>query len=368
MNCSGYLLPRLAGLAAEASVIHNMMIGKIKFGKIAIVIFLTVLIWVWADLALDDEYTAPKATINVAFSPNLWVSFDNKPSASIEKIDLKGPASKIAEVRRKLNDGSLALDFFLDPVREEMTTTGSHELRVLDFIKGSEKIKELGGLTVEACEPENIEVNVVMLVERSLDIECFNENGAPLGIESIEPTKVVMSVPADSRLTAQVRLTPREIERARLSGVVKTPIVVLAPGQIRQASTNVKIKMLPEADSLSEYTIQEAKLGFTLSANLQGKYKVDVNYNEVVRPFTILATEEAKLAYESQPFQMTLYILDDDAKKGPQEEQRRRVVYNFPEEFIREDEIRLKSPQQPAEAKFKLIRLTSAPTPPAGPD
>ena len=345
-----------------------MMIRKIKFGKIAIVIFLTILIWVWVDLALDEEFTVPKATINVAFSPNLWVSFDNKPSASIDNIILKGPASKIAEVRRKLNDGSLALDFFLDPVREGMTTTGSHELRVLDFIKGSEEIKELGGLTVEDCEPEIIDVNVVELVEKSLDIECVNESGAPLEIESVDPPKVDMYVPVDSRLTAQVRLTRRDIEQARLSVVVKTPYVVLATDQIKQASKSVKIKMLSEVDSLSEHTITEAKLGIELSVNLQGKYKVDVNYNEVVRPFTILATPEAKQAYENQPFQMTLYIRDDDAKKGPEEEQRRKVIYDFPEEFVRRDEIRLKNPQQPAEAKFKLIRLTSAPAPPSGPD
>ncbi|MFH1884261.1 MAG: hypothetical protein ABIL62_16310 [Planctomycetota bacterium] len=346
-----------------------MMIGKIKYGKIAIVIFLTVLIWVWVDLALDEEFTAPKAAINVAFSPNLWVSFDNKPLASIDNIVLKGPASKIAEVRRKLNDGSLALDFFLDPVREGMTTAGPHTLTVLDFVRRSEKIKELGGLTVEACKPENIDVNVVELIKKSLDIECFNENGAPLEIESIDPPNVDMSVPADSRLTAKVVLTPREIEQARLSAVVKTPYVVLAPGQTRPAPKPVRIKMPPEADSLSEHTIAEAKLGIELSVNLLGEYKPDViNYNEVVSPFTIFATPEAKQAYESQPFQMTLYILDDDAKKGPEEEQRRKVIYDFPKEFVRKDEIRLKNPEQPAEARFKLIRLTSAPAPPSGPD
>jgi hypothetical protein len=189
-----------------------------------------------------------------------------------------------------------------------------------------------------------------------------------LEVQSVDPPKVDMYVPADSRLTAQVRLTPREIEQARSSVIVKTPYVVLAPDQIRQAPTTVRIKMPPEADSLSEHTITEAKLGIELSVNLQGKYKVDVNYNEVVRPFTILATPEAKQAYENQPFQMTLYILDDDKKKGPEEEQPRKVVYNFPEEFVRKDEIRLKNPQQTAVAKFKLIPLTSAPAPPSGPD
>ena len=346
-----------------------MMIRKIKYGKIAIVIFLTILIWVWVDLALDEEFTVPKATINVAFSPNLWVSFDNEPSASIDNIVLKGPASKIAEVRRKLNDGSLALDFFLDPVREGMTTAGPHTLTVLDFVKRSDKMrmKELSGLTVEDCEPEIIDVNVVELVEKQLDIECFDESGAPLEVKSIDPSKVDMYVPADSRLTAQVKLTRTEIGQARSSVAVKTPFVVLA-GQTRQATTDVRIKMSPEADLLSEHTITEAKLGFTLSVNLVGEYKPDViNYNEVVSHFTILATPEAKQAYENRPFQMTLYILDGDEKKGP-EEQPRKVVYNFPEEFVRKDEIRLKNPQQTAVAKFKLIPLTSAPAPPSGPD
>jgi len=345
-----------------------MMLGKIKFGKIAIVIFLTILIWVWADLALDEKFTVPKATINVAFSPNLLVSFNGVPKVTIDEIELKGPASKTTEVNRRLDDGLLVPDFSLNPEREGMTTAGRHTLKVLDFIKRSDKIKEFGGLTVEACKPEIIDVNVVELFEKPLDIECFNEIGAPLEVESIDPPNVVMYVPADSRLTAQVRLTPRDIEQARLSVVEKTPFVVLAEGQRRLAPKPVRIKMSPEADSLSEHTITEATLGFTLSVNLVGEYKPDVvNLNEVVRPFTILATEEAKSAYESQPFHMTLYILDDDKKKGPEVEQPREVVYNFPEEFVRRNEIKLKNPKK-AEAKFKLIRLTSAPAPPSGPD
>ena len=342
-----------------------MMLGKIKFGKIAIVIFLTILIWVWADLALDEDLTVYKATINVAFSPNLLVSFNGKPKVSIDKIKLKGPASKTSEVNRRLDDGSLVPDFSLNPERERMTTAGQQKLNVLDFVKRSDKIKEFGGLTVEACEPEILDVNIVELVEGSLDIECFDENGTPLvGIKSIDPSKVDMYVPADSRLKAQVKLTRTEIGQARKSGVVKIPYVLLAEGQKRQAPTSVRIKMSPEADLLSEYPITGAKLGFVLSANLVGEYDVDVtNYNDLVN-FTILATEQAKQAYEVQPYQMLLYILDDDKKKGQDDEQRREVVYNFPEEFVRQNEIKLKTSQQPA--KFMLIRVTPAKTPPAG--
>jgi hypothetical protein len=352
-----------------------MMLKKIKFGKIAIVIFLTVLIWVWADLALEELFPVSNMPITISKSTNraLWVSFVDEneslvPVYTVKSIVLKGSASRTSDVDRKLKTGSLQLDFFLDAEQEGMDKPGKYPLDVLNLLRKSNQIRELG-LAVQSCEPDKLTIDVVELVKKSLDIECFNESGAPLEVESIDPPKVDIFVPTDSRLTAQVQLTPREIEQARLSVVVKTPFVVLAPGQTRQAPKPVRIKMSPEADLLSEHTIKQAKLGIELSVNLQGEYKTDViNHNDVVRPFTILATEEAKLAYESQPFQMTLYILDDDEKKGPQEEQRRKVVYNFPKEFVRKDEIRLKSPQQSAEAKFKLIRLTSAPAPPSGPD
>ncbi|MGD8787036.1 MAG: hypothetical protein PVJ60_06400, partial [Phycisphaerales bacterium] len=234
-------------------------------------------------------------------------------------------------------------------------------LNVLDFVKKSDKMKELPGLTIQSCEPEIIDVNVVELVERQLDVECVNEDGALVGEESIEPAKVAMFVPTDSRLKARIRLTRREIENARETPIVKRPFVTFATDQIRQVPTDVKIKMPAEADSLTEHLIQGAKLGITKSANLEGRYSVDVtNIPDVVHPFTILATAEAKLAYENEPYQMSLYILDDDAKRGPVE-QRRRVDYIFPKKYLRKDEIRLKD--QPAEARFRLIKLPSTDTP-----
>lgn len=339
------------------------MIRKIKFGKIAIVIFLTVLIWVWTDLDLDEELTVPRITISVAHSPELLVSFSGEPEASIDNILLKGPAKKIAEVKRRLDDGSLVFNFSLNPEREKMTTTGSHTLNVLDFLKRSDEIKEQGGLTVEDCKPEIIDVNVVKLEKKSLDIECVNENGVPVKVESIDPSTVEMYVPADSRLKAQVLLTSRDITQARLSVAVVTPYVELALGRTRLASRTVNIKMSPEADSLTEYPI-DATLGIQSGMNLLGEYKLDVdNYNDLVS-FVIFATAAAKDAYESEGFQITLNILDEDKKKPPEDVRRRDVVYNFPKEFVQKNEIRLKG--EPETAEFKLIPLSPAETPPAG--
>ena len=47
-------------------------IAKTKFnwGKLIIVVFLTLLIWIWADLALDEELPISNAKLNIAKSTN----------------------------------------------------------------------------------------------------------------------------------------------------------------------------------------------------------------------------------------------------------------------------------------------------------
>ena len=336
------------------------MLRKIKYGKIAVVIFLTVLIWVWADLALDEELSDRPATIVVdeSASPKLWVSFSQAPSADI-KITLSGPHAAIADVSKKLRKGG-GIEFNFDAVQENMDKPGDYSLSLLGFLQKDKETRRLG-LKIDSCEPEILDVNVVELVEKSLTVECFNEDGIPLTeVKSIEPKKVDMFVPEDRR-TARVQLTRREREQARLSAVEKTPYVVLAPGQIREAATAVKIKMPPEEDRLSDYTITKTTLSVALSPTLLGEYSVQVtNLPQVLSPIAIRATPEAKRAYESQSLPlMTLYILDVDAKKGA-EELRKAVEYNFPSEFVSKDEIKLKG--EPVEARFNLVPV-SAETP-----
>lgn len=343
------------------------MVKKINYGKIVAVTFITVLIWVWADLAVDELLSVSNAGISVAKSANpaLWVSFDNEPSASIDKIVLKGPASRITEVKRKINDGSLVLEFFLDAEQTEaIAGTGEHSLDVLAFLRQSDLIKHLG-LSVVSCEPETLRVKVVKLIKKSLTIKCLDETRNTITTTNIEPKQIDMFVPEDwsgEKLTATVRLTRREIEQARLSAVEKTPHIELAPGQIREAQNTVKITMPPGEDLLNDYTITTARLRFSISPNIQGKYKVVVdNLEEVIRTITIRATAEAKRAYEKMPYQVILEIDDEDA--GADKPLRRELIYNFPDEYLRKDEIRLN--QQPVTARFRLIPLPAAETQPS---
>jgi len=339
------------------------MLKKIKYSKVAIVIFLTVLIWVWADLALDETVSVPGATITIAeSSPNFWVSFGGKASTSIDNIVLKGPASKIADIKRGINEGSLKLKFTLYPEWQGMTAAGVHALNVLDFIKNSAEMREMSGLTAESCEPNTITVNVAKLVERPLAVRCIDESGNSQKYENIDPPTINALVPSDwglDKLIAKVKLTREEIEQARKTPIKKKPFVELAEEQIRELATTVTIKLPQKEEPLSVKRIEYATLVIAMSPTLLAKYYVEVtNLPSVLNPIAVKATNEAKKAYEEQQLpQMTLYIFDSDTEKG-QEVQRKKVHYNFPLEYVRKGEIELS--QEPATAEFRLIPRPSA--------
>lgn len=336
------------------------MAKKIKLGKSAIVISLTVLIWVWADLAQEREFSIPTVTIRIAGSinPTLLATLKDEhgsptSSSAVYNVQLRGPASKIAEVEQMRNKGTLQREFFFDPEDQGMTKPGEHSIDVLNLLKQNKQIKDLG-VTVEAAEPPSLTVSIHQLVKKSLTVRCFDENGLLRQEASIDPAEVKAFVPEDQTPIAKVRLTSSELERARGSVIPKVPYVELPGGQQRDVSVKVKVTMPAAEDVLSEQTIGSAKLGIELSLNLQGKFQVEVkNLSEVLRPFTVRATREAKQAYEQQPFQMTLQILDGDEQV--QSEQKRDVVYNLPWRFVQSGEII--PPQPPAQVSFRLVPL-----------
>ena len=338
------------------------MAGKIKYGKILVVIVITVLIWVWADLAQDEELevSGAKIILHKSIDPSLWVSFDDESSVSIDSIMLKGPALKVADVERKLRARLLVPEFFLDAAQEEaLTVPGKHSLDIENFLRKTEKIKKQFGLTVESCEPDRLTIKVVELVKTPLDVECFDENGIPLKAETIEPSRVDMFVPEDWVGRAKVQLTRSERIQARGAPVTKNAYIELVPGWTIEAQDAVKITLVSEEKKLLEYDIPSAIVGYVFSPVLQGKYKVELtNLNAVMGAIAIRATPEAKQAYENKTYQVILKLRDSDRDAKSAEPLRRELIYNFPQEYIRSNEIRLDQP--PVEARFKLIPLPSA--------
>jgi hypothetical protein len=334
------------------------MAKKIKFGKISIVVFLTALIWVWADLAQDERLELSGVVIEVARSsdPALWVSFvvdGAKPnlqtSITLDTVVLKGPASRVAEVSRRKNKGALNLDLFLAPEQEKSTQEGDSTRDVLELLKASDEIGKLG-LTVESCEPRTLTIRVRKLVKANVPVECVGLDPS-LKVDTLDPSQVEAFVPQDETLKATIQLTPAEQDQARGTPIEKSPYIELVAGQRREVSTKVKVRLVAE-NVLHDYSVP-ATLGFCFSPNLQGKYEVVLD-NDPAQLATVLikATPFAQQAYAQAPYQMTLYIHDTDRQ---QESVTREFVFLFPEEYVRRDEIKANQPAQTA--KFRLVPI-----------
>jgi hypothetical protein len=350
-----------------------MIIERRRLRKIIATVIFTTLIWVFADLALDEELTVSNLKLNVAKSinPAMWVTFSGQSAVPLEKVILKGSARKIAEVRQRINAGRFIREFYFDPEHEKMTTPGDHLLNVAEFLKNTDSIRQLG-LTVASADPNTLTVSIVELQKKQVAVRCLDENQNPLKVASVEPAQVEAFVPADrggAALEAKVSLSRREIEQARLAPIEKTPMVELAPGQTREAASSVKITLPKEQERLQEYLITNVRLGVSLSANLEGKYKVElVNPEAVMGSVAIRATPEAKRAYDNMRYHVILEIDDSDKDKSsppvpgePASEIRRDLIYNFPPEFLRKDEIALN--QSPAQARFRLVSIAAETAP-----
>ena len=339
------------------------MVKKVKFSKLALVLFLTILIWVWAERALDETQPIYNATIVIGRTkPNLWVSFPQGSSVDVNEIELKGTASQINNVEQAITTDPRKLEFSL--VIEEFVDIdkpGMHTLDVKEIIKQSTWIQK-SGLSIVQCDPSEVRVNVVALTQKPLEVQCLDQDGIPVELET--PQKVTMFVPADWRAPAQVDLSSDEVQRAIKQSIPKKPYIKLSNGQIKTADTNVEIKLSPRENMLEPQKVDSATLTFTLSENLlKSQYQIDLINKQDIVNFEILTTPAAKAAYEAQWDQVQLEIHDDDIKTTKEEGiVRREVYYKFPEEFVRLNQIKL-AQDKPVMAQFKVTPLTPAEAP-----
>lgn len=331
-----------------------MTVKNIKFGKVSIVVFLTILIWVWADLAQDERLILSDVVVEVAKSSNpaLWVSFVDEQkepnlqtSVTLDSVVLKGPASRVAEVQRRRNKGALDMSLFLMADRAGMTKTDVHVLDVMEFLRQSDEIRRLG-LAVEDCLPKRLTVRVQELVKMSVAVECAGLD--PSVQFKIQPDTVEAYVPEEGAgaRRATVRLLPDEQNRAKNVPVEKTPYIELVPGgQRRDVSTNVKVTLAPAENSLIDDRVP-AVLNFCFSQNIQGKYRVVLSDDDDPTKraaVMVQATSQARDLYAKTGPQMILYIRDED--RQPTEPLiTREVVFNFPQESVRAGEIRANQP------------------------
>ncbi len=335
------------------------MIKTLKPGKISIVVFLTFLIWVWADLSMDETLILSDVRIEVAKTtdPSLWVNFvienadpNLRTSVALEEVLLKGPASRITEVSRRKNRGDLDLNLFLVPEQEGLTDPETHSLNVLDFLRKNEEIRKLG-LTVENCEPQRLSLVTCELEEQDVTVECVSID--PSLQVTLDPSSVRAYVPVGRTLQARIQLSPTEQNQAKSGPIEKTPYVELIPGgQRRETATKVKVTLAPAQNVLLQYVVP-ATYGICFSPNLQGKYRVIV-HNEATELANVYikATQQACDEYRAAPYQLILYIEDAD-RQITQWPASRPFVLSFPEDYVRRGEIEARD--RPPIAKFTLV-------------
>jgi len=340
------------------------MMRQVKTKKLLVVIFVTVLIWVWSDLAQDERETVERIRITLvdASDPSLWVSFVGagglaSKTALIDSIDVKGPAAPIAEIRK----GQQELELRLMPEEEGLDNEGDHRLRLLDYLKRNPQVREYG-LAVVTCEPNSLKVRVRRLQAKMLQVRCVDNQNLTVQGAVTDPAQVEMYVPTDwsgQSLVASVRLTDEEIERARSTPIDKVPEVEI-DGRPKPALVSVSVKT-PRPEDLLQPAIVKVKPAVLLSLRIEANYRVEIkNQATLFADLEILSSAEAKRAYESQPYQVALVV--DSTEPGAQD---KLLDYLLPPEFVGKNEIRLN--QEPQRVFFKVIEAKQAP-PTAGPN
>lgn len=350
--------PKIREKMREANLVH-------KSKKIAVVIFITLLIWVWADLSLDAplRYNEAAIAITSPADPTLWVRFEND-SRVLEITDLRmtGPFQKVAEIKREIHaenptamGSSPLFQFTLDPDNQGMTEAKEYVLDVKSFIQQTKQMKNLGLRVIES-NPEQTKIIVSRLVRKRLQVKCYDEN-TEIRDAVIKPDEIIMPVPGNwegEQLIARVQLTNSQILRARKSPIDVRPYVKIGLDTTRNAASLVTVKLPEEQKGLQIRNVQPATIGYILSGPLLGKYDVEVINKHEFNTIRIKATEAAFEAYQKQRYKMLLEIVDEDVRTGPDAETAiyRDLIYNFPKEFVQKNEI------MPAEelvpARFRL--------------
>ncbi len=339
-----------------------------KMKKITAVVFLTILIWAWAYLATKQE-TTESGTLNISTpSPNLLVDFGSVEKTPVAiRLTLNGSAAKIADLKKRLrlsetDKDKIRLEFFYDVEKEGQTQAGTYPFKLLDFLKSSDVTR---GLTVDSCkigseQNPSIEVKVEELTEKLIPVICVDENGSLLSAETIEPASIKMYVRDDYEGGAIVALTSQQIVQARKKSIDVKPYVEPISGQRKWAKNPVKLKLPPTEEKLKPGPFQAARIGFRSSETLHGKYKVELlNRNDLISKIQISATTEALNAYKEMQYHIVIEIKDGDENEA---ELTKPVIYNFPAEYVRKNEIKLD--EEPPPARLKLVPIANQQTAP----
>ncbi len=335
-----------------------MIISKQTIGKFSIVVFLTLLIWVWADLSQDESLTLTEVPIRINndASRSWWMAFRNPPDGApsqdfyLKELVVKGPAGTIQKLKQ---ESSLNLNLLISP--DGSGGAGRHPFNILSFLRDNDNIRSQG-VTVESCEPQRIDVEVVSMVSATIPVRCYDENRQLLDHALMDPEQIEALIPSDwgndnDKRVAKVILTADQLIKARTSPVSRTPFIEILGQRIDVPNKTVKVSVPDTVNPLKPLSVTGAKLAFLVGNNIVDKYRIELDKGNLAEllAISVQATEEAKAAYEA----MSCQVIIDVYKTDPDQEV--EVRYNFPQDYVRKKEIKLN--QDPAHARFHLVPL-----------
>jgi hypothetical protein len=330
------------------------MLEKLK--KTAVVLILTLLIWTGAYLALERDITRT-ATLDILSSRPLLVTFINAERPVEITLKLKGPAAKITQLEKMLQsddpDKKEKFEFYFDAEEDGKAEPGRQFIDVPKLLRKTAKIRNYN-LTIESCKPSIIEIAVEKLVKKTLTIQCIDkETGAELVAKNITPSPTVeMYVRkswTDADLKAKVVLTPEQIVNAKNDYITMKPFIVLADGEQPRYADYHNI-ILPS--TILPTTSLQPSIGYICSENIWEKYDIKLlNEKELTTVMSFRATREAEEEYRKTTWHLVIPVTETEPGKVVTVP----VIYNFPQQYVRNGEIELAEPDKVEKAKFKLV-------------
>ncbi len=308
--------------------------------KILLIAMLTILIWVWADLSGDNLLSNKRATLRVSpgLTKDIWVSINGSESVEIY-LDIKGPASRIEELKRD----NEPLEVFFSPP-EEMDKQ-EYQYPVMSLLEKYDKLNRVG-LTVVQCKPATVEVKVEKLVNKQVKVLCVNEHNLIEDNVNIEPTFIDMPVRdywSGDRLTSFVKLSPSQLSQLGTKPVTATPYVEIDPKRFIHSDRAVVITGSMESKTKIAYALPGPRIGFSLNQNITDKYNVIITQkSDSLNTLQYMATETASEAYKKANYHVLVEIQEADIKPdtdGKPLPFTKDVIYNFPQEAVRKGEI-----------------------------
>ncbi|MCF7973022.1 MAG: hypothetical protein K9N55_04345 [Phycisphaerae bacterium] len=325
------------------------MMERIKIQKILAVLLLTVLIWVWSDLALDEQDYLTQIPVELGDSsdPSLLVSFVTDSGELTDRmivntINLKGPGGRIVEIKKLERTDALDLNLVLTPDKQGLNKPMDYPAWPLEnFVKQSPEIGNRG-LSVESCAPDTASIRVIKLAQRSLAVRCVDENETVVPGSQVTPASINMYVPEDwvgEKLVANVVLSEADLSRARGETAIDRVPFVDIDGRRKTAKLAVKVHLSEEVTNLEPQVIEKPKFCLVVDPIVQRDYKIVImREEEALRSIEFKGTDEAKRAYQNETYHVELVV---ERKAGPQSlSQSKTLEYRFPRAYVEKNQIK----------------------------